>query len=184
MFIQTETTPNPDVIKFLPGQAVMSDGKTAAFRSVDKAAFSPLARALFALDGVAGVFLGADFISVTRGGRGKWDELKPQIMAVLMEFLTTGRPVIEEGKEAPVVAEEDSAIVVQIKEILETRIRPAVARDGGDIVFESFQNGIVFLQMQGACAGCPAAHMTLKMGVERVLRQLIPEVQEVRAVNE
>ncbi|MGB0749495.1 MAG: NifU family protein [Magnetospiraceae bacterium] len=180
MFIQTEATPNPATIKFVPGRAVMDQG-TANFTSSADAARSPLAATLFALDNVAGVFLGADFISVTKADDGSWDVLKPQVLGAVMEHFTTDKPVIAETA-ATEDSGEDSELVSQIKELLETRVRPAVAADGGDIVFHEYKDGIVYLQMMGSCHGCPSSTATLKMGIERMLRYYIPEVQEVQAV--
>ncbi len=180
MFIQTEETPNPSTLKFIPGRSVMQDG-TADFRSVEAAGRSPLARALFAVDGVEGVFLGGDFISVTKAADAAWFSLKPAALAAIMDHFTSGLPVIEAG-ETVADAGEDSEIVVQIKELLETRVRPAVAQDGGDIIFQGFDDGVVYLHMQGSCAGCPSSTATLKAGIENMLRYYIPEVLEVRAV--
>jgi Fe-S cluster biogenesis protein NfuA len=180
MFIQTEETPNPSTLKFIPGRTVMPDG-AADFRSAAAAARSPLARALFDIEGVNGVFLGADFVSVTKHPDGAWFGLKPAILAAILDHYTSGLPVIEPG-EAVADTAEDSEIVVQIKELLETRVRPAVAQDGGDIVFESFDDGVVYLQMHGSCSGCPSSTATLKAGIENMLRYYIPEVLEVRAV--
>jgi len=185
MFIQTEQTPNPATLKFIPGQPVATAG-TADFRSPDEAAGkSPLAERLFRIDDVSGVFLGPDFITVTKGDSAEWYLLKPAILGVIMEHFTAGQPVLTDGADlaAPEEVDEDSAeIVSQIKELLETRVRPAVAQDGGDIVFHAFQDGVVYLHMRGACAGCPSSTATLKMGIENMLRHYIPEVTEVRAV--
>ncbi|UCH73691.1 MAG: NifU family protein [Rhodospirillales bacterium] len=189
MFIQTEQTPNPATLKFIPGEPVVADG-SADFRSPDDAAGkSPLAERLFGIDQVTGVFLGPDFITVTKGDAAEWYLLKPAILGVIMEHFTAGQPVLTEGvdlKADDVAGEEidddTEEIVSQIKELLETRVRPAVAQDGGDIVFQAFQNGVVYLHMRGACAGCPSSTATLKMGIENMLRHYIPEVTEVRAV--
>jgi Fe-S cluster biogenesis protein NfuA len=181
MFIQTEETPNPATLKFIPGRIVMPEG-TADFRNSELAERSPLARALFALGNVDGVFLGSDFITVTKTGDSEWFTVKPAVLAAIMDHYTSGLPVIESEAPAAAPAGEDSEIVVQIKEILETRVRPAVAEDGGDIVFDSFEEGVVYLQMQGSCAGCPSSTATLKAGIENMLRYYIPEVLEVRAV--
>ena len=183
MFIQTEATPNPATLKFLPGQQVMAAG-TADFRTPDSAARSPLAERLFLVDGVAGVFLGADFVSVTKDDDKDWHVMKPALLGVIMEHFSSGRPaVLEDGAAATVEsAEEDREVVAQIQELLDTRVRPAVAMDGGDIVFHGFDKGIVFLHMQGACSGCPSSTATLKMGIENMLKHYIPEVVEVRAV--
>jgi Fe-S cluster biogenesis protein NfuA len=184
MFIQTEQTPNPATLKFLPGCTVMSSG-TANFTESGSAARSPLAERLFALPEVTGVFLGADFITVTKNEDSDWRQLKPAVLAAIMEHFTSGRPVIIGGPEAAelgAASEEDDEIVSQIKELLETRVRPAVAMDGGDITFEDFEDGIVYLHMQGACSGCPSSTATLKAGIENMLRHYIPEVVEVRAI--
>ena len=185
MFIQTERTPNPATLKFLPGEAVMSSG-TADFRDVDSAERSPLARRLFQIEGVTGVFFGGDFISVTKADADDWQALKPVILGVIMEHFVAGHPLLLD--DAAQTAEEeyeegaDGEIVVQIKELLDTRVRPAVAQDGGDIIYRGFQNGVVMLQLQGSCQGCPSSTMTLKMGIENMLKHYIPEVVEVRAV--
>lgn len=183
MFIQTEQTPNPATLKFLPGRAVMTTG-TANFTSAEAAAASPLAERLFALPQVGGVFFGADFITVSKDDEGDWYRLKPAILAAIMEHFTTGRPVFAPGAETgPAVSDEDDdEIVSQIKELLETRVRPAVAQDGGDIIFHDFEDGVVYLHMQGSCSGCPSSTATLKAGIENMLRHYIPEVVEVRAV--
>jgi Fe-S cluster biogenesis protein NfuA len=180
MFIQTEETPNPSTLKFIPGRTVMPDG-TADFRSDGAAAGSPLARSLFAVGGVSGVFFGGDFISVTKDADADWFALKPAVLAAIMDHFTSGLPVIETAAVIE-AAEEDSDIVIQIKELLETRVRPAVAQDGGDITFHDFDDGVVYLHMQGSCAGCPSSTATLKAGIENMLRYYIPEVLEVRAV--
>ncbi len=185
MFIQTESTPNPATLKFLPGQAVLEVG-TADFPSADTAAKSPLATRLFAVAGVAGVFLGNDFVTVTKSDDVEWDHIKPNLLGAMMEHFQSGAPVMDEGETASSGhAEhtgEDGEIVTQIKELLDTRVRPAVAQDGGDITFHGFDRGVVYLHMQGACAGCPSSTLTLKMGIENLLRHYIPEVTEVRPV--
>jgi len=188
MFIQTEQTPNPATLKFLPGIAVMESG-TANFPERGPvgaiAARSPLAERLFELPEVAGVFLGADFITVTKNGDSEWHQLKPAVLAAIMEHFTAGRPVIIGEASAPTAADsagEDDEIVSAIKELLETRVRPAVAMDGGDITFEDYEDGIVYLHMQGSCSGCPSSTATLKAGIENMLRHYIPEVVEVRAI--
>ena len=185
MFIQTEQTPNPATLKFLPGRPVMAMG-TANFTSEEAARVSPLAERLFALPEVAGVFLGADFITVTKAGDGDWYQLKPAILAVIMEHFTAGRPVLladVAGATVTETSEEDEdEVVAQIKELLETRVRPAVAQDGGDILFHDFEDGVVYLHMQGSCSGCPSSTATLKAGIENMLRHYVPEVVEVRAV--
>jgi Fe-S cluster biogenesis protein NfuA len=186
MFIQTEQTPNPATLKFLPGRPVMSSG-TANFTEADAATRqSPLAERLFTLPQVTGVFLGADFITVTKGGDGDWRQLKPEILAAIMEHFTAGRPVLLPAAAGSAVAEagseDEDEVVSQIKELLETRVRPAVAQDGGDIIFHDYEDGVVYLHMQGACSGCPSSTATLKAGIENMLRHYIPEVIEVRAV--
>jgi Fe-S cluster biogenesis protein NfuA len=183
VFIQTEETPNPATLKFLPGREV-AGSTTADFPEPESAGRSPLAERLFAIDGIAGVFLGADFVTVTKAEDKEWYLLKPAVLGVIMEHFTAGRPVLLSDAAEPVenVSEEDSEVVAQIKELLDTRVRPAVAQDGGDIVFQGFEGGVVFLHMQGACAGCPSSTATLKMGIENMLRHYIPEVLEVRAV--
>ena len=185
MFIQTETTPNPATLKFLPGQAVLDAG-TADFPNAGAAAPSPLARRIFDVDGVTGVFLGNDFVTVTKDQGTAWDHVKPAILGAIMEHFQSGAPVMEgEAAAAHGTAhdEADGAIVGQIKELLDTRVRPAVAQDGGDITYHGFERGVVYLQMKGACAGCPSSTMTLKMGIENLLRHYIPEVTEVRPVG-
>lgn len=184
MFIQTESTPNPATLKFLPGQAVMPAG-TADFPSAEAAQSSPLARRIFASGGIAGVFLGPDFVTVTKEDPADWSHLKPGILGAVMEHFQSGEPVMEgEAGAVDHAAHDgpDEEIVVQIKELLDTRVRPAVAQDGGDITFHGFDRGVVYLHMQGACAGCPSSTMTLKMGIENLLRHYIPEVTEVRPV--
>ncbi len=183
MFIQTESTPNPATLKFLPGQSVLGAG-TADFPTADTAGKSPLASRIFAVDGVTGVFLGTDFVTVTKAEATDWDVVKAPILGAIMEHFQSGQPAIE-GEAASAHAEhdgEDGEIVSQIKELLDTRVRPAVAQDGGDIVFHGFDRGVVYLHMQGACAGCPSSTLTLKMGIENLLRHYIPEVVEVRPV--
>jgi Fe-S cluster biogenesis protein NfuA len=184
MFIQTESTPNPATLKFLPGQAVLEMG-TADFPSAETAEKSPLARRVFAVPGVTGVFFGTDFVTVTKGEAVMWDHIKPGVLGAIMEHYQSGASVMEGSVAAGGHAEhtgEDGDIVRQIKELLDTRVRPAVAQDGGDITFHGFDRGIVYLHMQGACAGCPSSTLTLKMGIENLLRHYIPEVVEVRPV--
>jgi Fe-S cluster biogenesis protein NfuA len=184
MFIQTESTPNPATLKFLPGQTVLDRG-TADFPNAEAAAASPLARRIFAAPGVTGVFLGNDFVTVTKTAEIDWVHAKPAILGAIMEHFQSGQPAVEGGEGGPGHAEhtgEDGEIVRQIKELLDTRVRPAVAQDGGDITFHGFDRGIVYLHMQGACAGCPSSTLTLKMGIENLLRHYIPEVTEVRPV--
>lgn len=188
MFIQTEATPNPRTLKFLPGRVVLESG-TANFTDLKQAEPSPLARRLFTVEGINGVFLGADFISVSCEEGQEWPTLKPAILAAIMEHYDSGEPIMEksDGKDASFVAEktgssQDDAVVSHIKDLLDTRIRPAVAMDGGDITFRSYEEGIVYLEMRGACASCPSSTATLKAGIENMLRHYIPEIREVRAV--
>ncbi len=182
MFIQTEPTPNPATLKFLPGRDVMGAG-TADFTDPEQAASSPLAQSLFGVEGIRGVFFGADFVTVTKDEDQEWHVLKPTILGVIMEHFTAGRPIVLDAtSETPAASEDDDPIVSQIKELIETRVRPAVAQDGGDITFERFESGIVYLTMRGACAGCPSSTATLKMGIENMLKHYIPEVVEVRPV--
>ncbi len=183
MFIQTENTPNPATLKFLPGQPVLGTG-TADFLSAESASVSPLARRIFETEGVIGVFLGADFVTVTKADSSEWDHIKPAILGAIMEHFQSGQPAIE-GEAATGHADHDgpdSQIVEQIKDLLDTRVRPAVAQDGGDITFHGFDRGVVYLHMQGACANCPSSTLTLKMGIENLLKHFIPEVTEVRPV--
>lgn len=185
MFIQTESTPNPATLKFLPGQTVLDAG-TADFPSAEAAAKSPLAARVFAVDGVTGVFFGNDFVTVTKADSVEWDHIKPAILGAVMEHYQSGQPVMD-GAETGASGHadhdgEDAEVVGQIKELLDSRVRPAVAQDGGDITFHGFDRGVVYLHMQGACAGCPSATLTLKMGIENLLRHYIPEVTEVRPV--
>ncbi len=180
MFIQTEDTPNPATLKFIPGTDVMGQG-TADFPDSDAARRSPLARRLFQVDGVEAVFLGSDFVTVTKSDQQEWFTLKPSILAGIMEHYASGLPVVEAQADATDASDDDDDDVVkQIKHLLDTRVRPAVAMDGGDIVFHDFEDGIVTLSMQGACSGCPSSTATLKMGIENMLRHYIPEVKEVR----
>jgi Fe-S cluster biogenesis protein NfuA len=182
MFIQTELTPNPATLKFLPGRVVMESGTANFTDAAAAAARSPLAERLFAQPGVTGVFLGNDFVTVTKDEESDWYQLKPAILGALMEHLTSGQAVVHVASGEAESAEEEDEIVVQIKELLETRVRPAVAQDGGDIIFHDFADGVVYLHMQGSCSGCPSSTATLKSGIENMLRHYIPEVQEVRAV--
>ena len=185
MFIQTESTPNPATLKFLPGQTVLDAG-TADFPSADAGQASPLARRIFAVGGVTGVFFGSDFVTVTKADAVDWTHVKPAILGAIMEHFQSGAPVMDGGAAAAGghAAHDgpDTDIVRQIKELLDTRVRPAVAQDGGDITFHGFDRGVVYLHMQGACAGCPSSTLTLKMGIENLLRHYIPEVTEVRPV--
>jgi Fe-S cluster biogenesis protein NfuA len=185
MFIETEGTPNPATLKFLPGRDVMGFS-TADFASADTAARSPLATALFGLPGVARVFLGGDFITVTKTDELSWQALKPRVLGVIMDHFVSGLPVIE-GAGGDLDEEEidpaDREVVAQIKELIDTRVRPAVAGDGGDIVFRGFRDGVVRLHMQGACSGCPSSSATLKHGIENMLRHYVPEVVAVEQVE-
>ena len=185
MFIQTESTPNPATLKFLPGQSVLETG-TADFPAPESAGASPLATRIFAVDGVAGVFLGNDFVTVTKAAGVEWEHIKPSVLGAIMDHFQSGQPAMSEGAQGTAHSDadhgEDADIVHQIKELLDTRVRPAVAQDGGDITFQGFDRGIVYLHMQGACAGCPSSTLTLKMGIENLLRHYIPEVIEVRPV--
>jgi Fe-S cluster biogenesis protein NfuA len=180
MFIQTETTPNPATLKFLPGQEVMSHG-TANFADVSAAERSPLATRIFGVEGVTGVFFGSDFVTVTKGAVD-WNDIKPAVLGAIMDHFTSGEPIVSASEETSEDETDDDGVVMQIKELLETRVRPAVAQDGGDIIFHGFEDGIVHLEMHGACAGCPSSTMTLKHGIENMLRHYIPEVMEVRAI--
>jgi Fe-S cluster biogenesis protein NfuA len=186
MFIQTEATPNPATLKFIPGEIVL-DGGTRDFRAPGEAGGSPLASRLFEIDGVAGVFLGSDFISVTKTD-GEWQHLKPAILGAIMEHYLSGDPVAAaaEAGEAEGGLEEfdpaDADIVATIKELLDTRVRPAVAQDGGDITFRAFRDGVVYLHMQGACSGCPSSTATLRHGIENLLKHFVPEVSEVQPI--
>lgn len=191
MFIETELTPNPATLKFLPGEQVMASG-TRDFRDETDAAASPLASALFDLGDVSGVFFGRDFVSVTAAPGGDWTMLKPQVVAVLLDHFVTGAALFHapsaHGFSVPPETGDDfgddpadADIIAQIRELIETRVRPAVANDGGDIVYRGFRDGVVFLTMQGACAGCPSSTATLKNGIETLLKHYVPEVSEVRA---
>ena len=189
MFIQTEITPNPLTLKFLPGRVVMKDG-TAFYKSQSECLNSPFAKRLFLIDGVEGVFLGSDFVTITKNEKSEWQILKPTILGAIMDHYNSGELVInieakskDEGADSAESNEEENETVKQIKELLDTRVRPAVAMDGGDIIFQSFKEGIVYLHMQGACSGCPSSTATLKTGIENMLKHYIPEVQEVRAAN-
>ncbi|QEO16867.1 NifU family protein [Acetobacter vaccinii] len=186
MFIETEGTPNPATLKFLPGRTVMGDIGTIDFIDADAVAGrSPLAEALFAIPGVARVFLGNDFVSITKTDETDWAELRGQVLSVLTDHFVAGHSIVSEGAAVleDAIAPEDAEIVVQIKELLDTRVRPAVAADGGDIVFRGYRNGIVRLTMQGACSGCPSSRATLKHGVENMLRHYVPEVVSVEQVD-
>ncbi|HVU41961.1 MAG TPA: NifU family protein [Xanthobacteraceae bacterium] len=185
MFIQTEATPNPATLKFLPGRPVLENG-TLDLREPAEAAKSPLAERLFGVSGVSGVFFGSDFITVTKSG-GEWQQLKPMILGAIMEHFMSGEPLISSGAADEGNGEEffdaaDAETVATIKDLIETRVRPAVANDGGDITFKGFKNGIVFLNMKGACSGCPSSTATLQHGIQNLLRHFVPEVTEVRPI--
>ena len=187
MFIQTEQTPNPQTLKFLPGKVVMNEG-TAFYQSVNEATNSFFAKRLFSVEGVEGVFFGSDFITITKNDQSDWQVMKPSVLGSIIDHFNSGEMTVEksekkDGDESLKTNEDDSDIVKQIKELLDTRVRPAVAMDGGDIIYNDFKDGIVYLRMQGACAGCPSSTATLKMGIENMLKHYIPEVQEVRPVN-
>jgi Fe-S cluster biogenesis protein NfuA len=184
MFIQTEATPNPATLKFLPGRTVLPHG-TLDIRDATAAAQSPLAERLFGIDGVTGVFLGSDFIAITKS-QGEWQQLKPAILGAVMEHFMSGAPMLrDEAAPTGDVDDEffeskDSETVATIKELIETRVRPAVANDGGDITFRGFKDGVVYLDMKGACSGCPSSTATLRHGIQNLLRHYIPDVVEVR----
>jgi len=190
MLIETETTPNPATLKFLPGRTVMEMG-TRDFASPEEAEASPLAEAIFSLGDVTGVFFGHNFISVTAGPGTDWSSLKGDVLSVLLDHFSADMPLFRAASAAGIAVPaedadwpsnpEDADIVAQIKELIETRVRPAVANDGGDIVYRGFDKGVVFLQMQGACSGCPSSSATLKHGIESLLKHYVPEVTEVRA---
>jgi Fe-S cluster biogenesis protein NfuA len=184
MFIQTEATPNPATLKFLPGRPVLPEGVLDIPRAAE-AAKSPLAVRLFGVPGVAGVFLGGDFITVTKSD-GEWQHIKPAILGAIMEHFLSGAPIVTEGAEAASDDEffdsQDAETVAQIKELIETRVRPAVANDGGDITFRGFKDGIVFVHMKGSCSGCPSSTATLRSGIQNLLRHFVPEVIEVQPV--
>ena len=190
MFIQTEPTPNPDTLKFLPGQPVAGSAGPFDYPAIEAASASPLARALFNVSGVTGVFLGSDFLSISKAPDMDWKHVRPMALAAIMDHYMAGLPVIE-GDHANAAPADDATeyegdaaeIVAEIKELIETRVRPAVAQDGGDIVFHRFEpeTGIVHLSMRGACAGCPSSSYTLKQGIENMLRAYVPEVTAVEA---
>jgi Fe-S cluster biogenesis protein NfuA len=185
MFIQTEATPNPATLKFLPGRAVLADG-TLDMPSPEEAAQSPLAERLFEIPGVSGVFLGSDFITVTKAA-GEWQHLKPAILGAIMEHFMSEAPIVRSEVKGPAAAEEffaagDAETVATIKELIETRVRPAVAGDGGDITFRGYKDGVVYLAMKGSCSGCPSSTATLQHGIQNLLRHFIPDVTEVRPV--
>ena len=186
MFIQTEQTPNPQTLKFLPGKVVMEEG-TAFFQDIKEGINSPFAKRLFNVEGVDGVFFGSDFITITKSQNTQWQVMKPLILSTIMDHYNSGDETITKAQKndnSSLKADsDDSDIVKQIKELLDTRVRPAVAMDGGDIIYDSFRDGVVYLQMQGACSGCPSSTATLKMGIENMLKHYVPEVQEVRPVD-
>jgi Fe-S cluster biogenesis protein NfuA len=191
MLIETETTPNPATLKFLPGRAVMEAG-TRDFANPEEAEASPLADALFSLGDVEGVFFGSDFVSVTGAPGSDWRDLKPNVLGVLLDHFAGGAPLFRAGSAGDIAVDggdeefgddpADAEIIDQIKDLIDTRVRPAVARDGGDIVYRGFQRGTVFLALHGACSGCPSSSATLKQGIEQLLKHYVPEVTEVRAI--
>lgn len=180
MFIQTEATPNPNTLKFLPGVAVMPQG-TAFFTSPEQAKPSPLAETLFGVEGVTAVFLGSDFVTVTKSESADWESLKAMVLTSMMDHFVAGKPVMKESAVAAAAIDE-SEIAKQIRELIDTRVRPAVAQDGGDIIFRGFHDGIVQLELHGACSGCPSSTATLKQGIENMLKHYVPEVVAVEAV--
>lgn len=181
MFIQTENTPNPATIKFIPGVPVMKDGGVSEFKTREDAVSSSLAERLFEIQGVASVFFGQDFVSVTKGPEVEWAAIKAPILGAVMQHFSMGEPLFKDTHiEAQTAEAELDDLSKQIKELIDKRVRPAVAMDGGDIIFDRFEEGIVFLKMRGACAGCPSSTVTLKNGVENMLRHYVPEVLEVR----
>ncbi|ABE37487.1 NifU family protein [Rhodopseudomonas pseudopalustris] len=188
MFIQTEPTPNPATLKFIPGRVVLDSG-TMEFTDRKQAARSPLAERLFEVEGVSGVFYGSDFVTVTKDGAGDWQHLKPAILGAIMEHYMSGAPIMADGRvdgdetdEDEFFAERDAETVEIIKDLIETRVRPAVANDGGDITFRGFKDGVVYLAMKGACSGCPSSTATLQHGIQNLLKHFVPEVVEVRPV--
>jgi Fe-S cluster biogenesis protein NfuA len=183
MFIQTEATPNPATLKFLPGRTVLPEG-TLDMRDKAQAEQSPLAAKLFEIDGVSGVFFGTDFIAVTKAD-GEWHQLKPALLGAIMEHFMSGGPIVNAGSDTAAGADEffeekDAETVAMIKDLIETRVRPAVANDGGDITFRGFKDGVVYLDMKGACSGCPSSTATLRHGIQNLLRHFVPDVVEVR----
>jgi Fe-S cluster biogenesis protein NfuA len=185
MFIQTEATPNPATLKFLPGRAVLDNG-TLDLRDATQAAQSPLAERLFGINGVSGVFFGSDFITVTKN-TGEWQQLKPMILGAIMEHFMSGAPLLNSAEVTSSDSDEffdaaDAETVATIKDLIETRVRPAVANDGGDITFKGFKDGVVYLNMKGSCAGCPSSTATLQHGIQNLLRHYVPDVTEVRPV--
>ncbi len=186
MFVQTEITPNPLTLKFIPGRIVMDNG-TLFFKNIEEAKDSPFAKKLFNIEGIEGVFFGSDFITITKKQEVNWDTLKPLVLGVISDFYSSNEKIIkknESNQNQKTESSKDTDIVKKIKELIETRVRPAVAMDGGDIVFEKFESGIVYLHMQGSCAGCPSSTATLKSGIENMLKHYVPEVSEVKPVVE
>ncbi|MDR3425788.1 MAG: NifU family protein [Alphaproteobacteria bacterium] len=181
MFIQTEETPNPATMKFLPGREVLGEG-TLDIVSAEGASQSPLAQSLFGIDGVRGVFLGKDFITVAKDESKSWATMKPPVLTAIMEHFSSGKPVLAKDAAAPVAQENENPVVAKIRDLLDHRVRPAVAQDGGDITFQRYEDGVVYVTLKGSCAGCPSSTMTLKAGVENMLRHFVPEVREVRQV--
>lgn len=182
MFIQTETTPNPATLKFIPGESVL-ENSTANFTNKEEATVSPLATALFDVNGVSAVFFGNDFISVTKTSEHDWGHLKTEVLTTIMEHFVSGKQIMAEAKKPVENNEDEDEVVKQIRELIDTRVRPSVAQDGGDIVFHGFENGVVKLQMHGSCSGCPSSSVTLKNGIENMLKHYIPEVESVEAVQ-
>ena len=187
MFIQTEDTPNPSTLKFIPGVDVMGQGKTMAFSALKDCKNSELAKDIFESENVRGVFFGSDFITITKAEDIEWKLLKPELVAIIMDFFVSGREVVTDKTKLVdsnnKVNDDDDFIVKQIKELLDERVRPAVAMDGGDIIFHKYEDGVVFLEMHGACSGCPSSSVTLKQGVENMLKHFIPEIEKVEAVE-
>ena len=188
MFIQTETTPNPLTIKFLPGVEVLPSA-SASFTDKDAAKASPLAEALFTIKEVDSIFFGNDFVAVTKSEPAEWASLKPLVLTTIMDHFISGQPILRETVEhevtsASTATNEDDDIVATIRELIDTRVRPAVAEDGGDIIFKGFSDGVVFLELHGACSGCPSSTITLKDGIENMLKHYVPEVERVEALNE
>jgi Fe-S cluster biogenesis protein NfuA len=186
MFIRTEETPNPATLKFIPDDKIVLEKDTAEFKNQKQAALkSPLALQLFEISGIEAIFFGRDFITITKSENTDWSKIKSEILATIMDFFVTGKPVMFESKEvADEKNEEDSEIVKQIKELIEVKVRPAVAMDGGDIIFHSFVDGVVYLILKGSCSGCPSSTVTLKNGIENMLKHYIPEVESVEQIEE
>ena len=184
MFIQTEQTPNPATLKFLPGRTVLEAGQVEVLDADEAERVSPLAKRLFQVEGVRSVFMAKDFVAVTKQAGADWYVLKPGVLGAMVEhFMSGDEALIEQASAEPMSSDEDDETVTKIKELLETRVRPAVANDGGDIVFHGFERGVVYLHMKGACAGCPSSIVTLKNGIENLLRYYVPDVVEVRAID-